>query len=77
VSERDDAQPELRELDRRLREIAFAPRASLGPEILGRLRRGEPAGGTTASPRRRRVLASVAAALLAVTAGALLLRSPG
>lgn len=77
MSEREDVQPELRELDRRLREIAFAPRASLGPEILGRLRRGERPAGTTAPPRRRRVVALVAAALVAVTAGALLLRSPG
>ena len=43
----------LAELDRTLRGIAFAPRASLGPELLGRLRRGERskgAGLAAASP---------------------------
>ena len=64
------SEPELRELDRRLRDIAFAPRASLGPEILGRVRRGEPPAGAGPPRRRRQALATVTAALLAATAGA-------
>jgi hypothetical protein len=71
------SEPELRELDRRLRDIAFAPRASLGPEILGRVRRGEPPAGAGPPRRRRQALATIAAALLAATAGAILLRATG
>ena len=71
------SEPELRELDRRLRDIAFAPRASLGPEILGRVRRGEPPAGAGPPRRRRQALATVMAALLAATAGAILLRATG
>jgi hypothetical protein len=43
-----------RELDRRLQDLRFEPRASLGPEILGRWRRGERAPPAT---DRRRVFA--------------------
>ena len=71
------SEPELRELDRRLRDIAFAPRASLGPEILGRVRRGEPPAGASPPRRRRQALATITAALLAATAGAILLRATG
>jgi hypothetical protein len=71
------SESELRELDRRLREIAFAPRASLGPEILGRLRRGEHADATTPTFRRRQLFAAVAAAMVAATGVALALRAPG
>ena len=71
------SEPELRELDRRLRGIAFTPRASLGPEILGRVRRGEPPAGAGPPRRRRQALATVTAALLAATAGAILLRVTG
>jgi hypothetical protein len=67
---------ELRELDRRLRGISFSPRASLGPEILGRLRRGERAGGNGPTPRRRQLLAAIAAALVAAAGVALALRPP-
>jgi hypothetical protein len=69
------SESELGDLDRRLRGISFAPRASLGPEILGRLRRGERAGGAAPTPRRR-LLAAIAAALVAATGVALALRSP-
>lgn len=31
----------LRDLDRKLRSVRFGPRASFGPELLGRIRRGE------------------------------------
>ena len=71
------SEPELRELDGRLRDIAFAPRASLGPEILGRVRRGEPPAGAGPPRRRRQALATITAALLAATAGAILLRATG
>jgi hypothetical protein len=67
---------ELRDLDRGLRGISFAPRASLGPEILGRLRRGERAGGKGPTPRRRQLLAAIAAALVATTGVALAVRAP-
>jgi hypothetical protein len=70
------SEPELGELDRKLQDIAFAPRASLGPEILGRLRRGERPGRTAPAPRHRWHLAAIAAALVVSTAGALALRSP-
>jgi hypothetical protein len=71
------SEAELRELDRRLRGIAFAPRASLGPEILGRLRRGEHAGAAAPTSRRRQLFAAVAAAMVAATGVSLALRAPG
>jgi hypothetical protein len=71
------SEPELRELDRQLRDIAFAPRASLGPEILGRVRRGELPAGAGPARRRRQALATMTVALLAATAGAILLRATG
>jgi hypothetical protein len=76
MSGRDDSQTELQELDRRLRGIAFAPRASLGPEILGRLRSGERPGSRASPLRRRPALAAIAATLVAVTGVALALRAP-
>lgn len=57
---------DLRDLDRKLRSVSFAPRASFGPELLGRLRRGDsPSGGGRGHLRRN--LATAAAAVL--TAG--------
>jgi hypothetical protein len=70
------SESELQELDRRLRGIAFAPRASLGPEILGRLRRGERPGGSVPARGRRPALAAIAAALVAAAGTALALRAP-
>jgi hypothetical protein len=57
---------DLRDLDRKLRSVRFAPRTSLGPELLGRLRRGDPpsAGGKGTI---HRYLAAAAVAVL--TAG--------
>jgi len=70
--------PELEEMDRALGGIGFQPRASLGPEVLGRLRRGEWSKGATVPPRHRRpALAAVAAALVMVAGAALVLRAPG
>ncbi|HEU5303512.1 MAG TPA: hypothetical protein VFU40_02605 [Gemmatimonadales bacterium] len=64
-----DMPEDIRELDRKLRSLRFSPRASLGPEVVGRLRRGEqPTGGR---PHRfRRHLGTAAVALL--TAGSAL-----
>lgn len=77
MSERDQTPPEAGELDRALRGVTFQPRASLGPEILGRVRRGErPAVPGPPRPRRP-PLAALAAGLALVTAGALALRAPG
>ena len=53
----------LRELDRTLRSVRFHPRASFGPELMGRLRRGDQPTGTPRSHRRH--LASAAVAVLA------------
>jgi len=69
--------PELEEMDRALRSVGFRPRASLGPEVLGRLRRGERSKGAVPPRRRRAALAAVAAALMLVTGAALALRAPG
>lgn len=62
---------ELSPLDAALRKVRFRPRASLGPELIGRVRRGERLKGD-ASPRfNRPALWAIAAALLiAVTGGA-------
>jgi hypothetical protein len=76
MSERDDFPPELRELDHALRRVAFEPRASLGPEILGRLRRGERSTGCVPGRRRHLAPAAVAAALVMGMVGALALRGP-
>jgi hypothetical protein len=68
--------PDLAEIDQQLRGVRFQPRASLGPEVLGRLHRGE-ALESRAAPRGRRTAAAVIAAVLLLAAGvALKLRSP-
>ena len=75
----DDASipPELEELDRSLSEIRFEPRASLGPELLGRLRRGERPKGAVPPRRFRLALLGVAAASLLVVGRRCVLRSSG
>jgi hypothetical protein len=60
---------DLRDLDRKLRSVRFTPRASLGPELLGSLRRGDQPSGEGHAGRRRQ-LATAAVAVL--TAGAAL-----
>ena len=76
MSEDREVPPELRDMDRALRGVGFRPRASLGPEVLGRLRRGERSKG--AVPRRRRpALAAVAATLMLGVGAALVLGAPG
>lgn len=69
--------PDLVELDRALRGVGFRPRASLGPELLGRLRRGEWPQGAVPHRRRRPALAAVAAVLVLAAGAALALRGPG
>jgi hypothetical protein len=55
---------DLRGLDHRLRSVRFCPRASFGPELMGRIRRGDQPSG--APPRSyRRHLASAAVAVIA------------
>ena len=74
----DDANlpPGLEELDRSLREIRFAPRASFGPELLGRLRRGERSKGAVPPRRRRPALLGLAASLVIAAGTVLVLRGP-
>jgi hypothetical protein len=74
MSARDELPRELAEVDGALRAVAFQPRASLGPEILGRLRRGETPARPSPSPSRRQAIAALAAGLVMVSAGALALR---
>ncbi len=67
----EDVPPDLADLDRTLRGISFRPRASLGPEVLGRLRRGEWSKGAP-SPRRRPPAFQALAAGLVLVAGTFL-----
>jgi hypothetical protein len=69
----DRVPPELEQLDRDLADIRFSPRASLGPELLGRVRRGEGPKSRVAS-RHRPALAALAAMLVLAAGTALILR---
>ena len=77
MSEGRDIPPELAEIDRDLRGIQFQPRASLGPEVLGRLRRGERSKGAVPPRRARPALAALAAVLVAAAGAALALGGSG
>ena len=77
MNEDQEVPPELRDMDRALRGVGFRPPASLGPEVLGRLRGGERSKGGVPPRRRRAALAAVAAALILGTGAALALRAPG
>ena len=70
--------PELEALERKLAAIRFEPRASLGPELLGRVRRGETPRVNRRAwfPWRLRTLRWVLAPLPLLTAVALYLRPP-
>jgi hypothetical protein len=57
--------PEHEPLDRALRGVRFEPRASLGPELLGRVRRGERSKGAVSSRSIRPALLALAAAVVA------------
>lgn len=74
MSHQDDLPPDIESLDRRLSEIHFRPRASLGAEIEGRLRRGERPRRGPYLALRTRWLAGLAASLLLLTGLALYLR---
>jgi hypothetical protein len=50
---------DLRELDRQLRSVRFGSRASFGPELLGRLRRGDTPHGSRKGFRRHLLAAAV------------------
>jgi hypothetical protein len=58
----------LRGLDRRLQDLRFEPRASLGPEILGRWRRGEWPGPSPADRRTPFVALAGLGALVCLSA---------
>jgi hypothetical protein len=62
---------DLRELDRKLRSVRFSPRASFGPELLGRLRRGDPPSGGVRRNLHRHLAAAAVAVLAAGVALAL------
>lgn len=62
--------PDLEELDRSLRGIHFEPRASLGPELAGRVRRGERSKGVVPPRRIPAALWAAAAALIVCVVGA-------
>ena len=68
--------PELEPLDRSLNAIRFVPRESLGPELLGRLRRGERPKGAVPPRRNWRTLAGLAATLIVAVTAVLLHRGP-
>lgn len=71
MSDEPEVPPDLQDLDRALRGVGFRPRASLGPEVLGRLRRGERSQGSVPSRRHRPALAALAAAAVLVLGVAL------
>ncbi len=75
MRDQDSPPPDLERLDWALRSIRFRPRASFGPELLGRLRRGERSKGAVLPWRRRPALGAIAA-LLALAVGAVLLLRP-
>ena len=79
MSDTSDLPPDLGQLDRRLRDLRFEPRASLEAEILGRVRGGErPAGGARPLVRyRRQALVGLAAGLVLAVGLALATHTPG
>ncbi len=74
MNNQDSPPPDLEQLDRALRSIRFRPRASFGPELLGRLRRGERSKGAVMPWRSRPALGAIAASLFLGAGAALLLR---
>ncbi len=55
---------DLRELQQKLQSVRFTPSASFGPELLGRLRRGEQPVAIASSSRRYGLIAAAAACLV-------------
>src|SRR3954466_4665165 len=76
MSDDQGVPPDFQELERQLSRIRFQPRASLGPEILGRIRRRESPNGRRRPrfPLRPRALAAVAASFLLLAGLTLYLR---
>jgi hypothetical protein len=62
---------DIRDLDRKLRSVRFGARGSFGPELLGRLRRGDQPSGA-GHRNLRRQLATAAVAVLAAGAALVL-----
>ncbi len=60
--------PELAEVGRALADVRFSPRESLGPELSGRARRGEPPKGDSRPRRFLRGRGGLVAGGLAITA---------
>lgn len=54
---------DLRELHEKLRAVRFNPGASFGPELLGRLRRGDRPADLRANPHRQVLIAAAVAGL--------------
>jgi hypothetical protein len=69
VKWKPDIPEHLRELDAALSRIRFYPRASLGPEVIGRLRRGERLKGVGSPRISRSTLWAIAAALVLIVTG--------
>ena len=72
--------PHFVETERLLVGLSFSPRASLGPEIVGRVRHGELPRGAPTQPRSaalRSVLGIAAGIVLVVSAGALTWKTVG
>lgn len=72
--------PHFVETERLLVGLSFSPRASLGPEIAGRVRRGESPRGAPRVPRAaalRSVLGIAASLMLVVSAGVLTWKAVG
>ncbi len=67
----------LRELHRKLRSVSFTPRASFGPELLGRMGRGEHPRPASPSRHRRNLTAAAVAILGVATAVAMARMVPG
>ena len=76
MSDHEGIPPDLEALDRSLAGIRFQPRAALGPEIEGRLRRGEAPHepGRWQLSRRARVAGGLAASILLLAGLAVYLR---
>jgi len=71
MSDKPRPPEDLQELDGALSRIRFVPRASLGPEVFGRLRHGERLKGVAPSRLSRPSLWAIAAGILVAAAGGL------
>jgi hypothetical protein len=78
MSDPSDLPPELADLDRALRRVRFEPRSSLGPEIEGRVRRGERLDAGASRRRFLRAAWGLSASImaLAIAGGFLLTHRP-